>query len=184
MPAEAADLLRQSLERSARSTGSNVVLTLLGLALALWTTTSAAGTLMEGLTRAFGRGGLPRVRPQAAREPADRRGARRVRRARRDLPRPRPPSRALARLDPRRRGSHGVGVVDGAVAVPRRLPPARLRSRPLPRAGRRPAGAGGSSLPAQPSPSSPGSPHPADSPSTRRASARTTRAGARSRRSS
>jgi membrane protein len=52
VPAEAADLLRQSLERSARSTGSNVVLTVLGLALALWTTTSAAGTLMEGLTRA------------------------------------------------------------------------------------------------------------------------------------
>jgi membrane protein len=53
MPAEAADLLRQSLERSARSTGSNVVLTVLGLALALWTTTSAASTLMTGLTRAF-----------------------------------------------------------------------------------------------------------------------------------
>jgi membrane protein len=53
MPAEAADLLRQSLERSARSTGSNVVLTVLGLVLALWTTTSAAGTLMTGLTRAF-----------------------------------------------------------------------------------------------------------------------------------
>jgi membrane protein len=53
MPTEAADLLRQSLERSARSTGSNVVLTVLGLALALWTTTSAAGTLMMGLTRAF-----------------------------------------------------------------------------------------------------------------------------------
>jgi membrane protein len=52
MPAEAADLLRQSLERSAQSTGSNVVLTLFGLVLALWTTTSAAGTLMEGLTRA------------------------------------------------------------------------------------------------------------------------------------
>jgi membrane protein len=52
MPAEAADLLRQSLERSAQSTGSNVVLTLFGLVLALWTTTSAAGTLMEGLARA------------------------------------------------------------------------------------------------------------------------------------
>jgi membrane protein len=53
MPPEATDLLRQSLERSARSTGSNVVLTVLGLVLALWTTTSAASTLMTGLTRAF-----------------------------------------------------------------------------------------------------------------------------------
>ncbi len=53
MPAEAADLLRQSLQRSAGSTGSNVLMTVLGLALALWTTTSAAGNLMQGLTRAF-----------------------------------------------------------------------------------------------------------------------------------
>ena len=53
MPTEAADLLRQSLERSARSTGGNVLMTALGLALALWTTTSAASTLMDGLARAF-----------------------------------------------------------------------------------------------------------------------------------
>ena len=53
MPAESAALLQDSLERSARSTGGGVALTVVGLLLALWTTTSAATTLMEGLTQAF-----------------------------------------------------------------------------------------------------------------------------------
>jgi membrane protein len=53
MPAESAALLQDSLERSARSTGGGVAMTVVGLLLALWTTTSAATTLMEGLTRAF-----------------------------------------------------------------------------------------------------------------------------------
>jgi membrane protein len=53
MPAEAVVLLQSSLERSARSTSSGVLMTVLGLALALWTTTSAATTLMQGLTRAY-----------------------------------------------------------------------------------------------------------------------------------
>ena len=53
MPAEAVVLVQDSLERSTRSTGSGVVLTVVGLALALWTTSSAATTLMLGLTRAF-----------------------------------------------------------------------------------------------------------------------------------
>ena len=48
-------LLRDSLERTSESAGSGVLLTLLGLVLAVWTTTSAATTLMEGLTRAYGR---------------------------------------------------------------------------------------------------------------------------------
>lgn len=53
MPAEAVVLLQGSLERSSRSTSSGLLMTLLGLALALWTTTSAATTLMQGLTRAY-----------------------------------------------------------------------------------------------------------------------------------
>jgi uncharacterized BrkB/YihY/UPF0761 family membrane protein len=40
MPAETADLLRDSLKRSTRSAGSGVVMTLVGFGLALWTTTS------------------------------------------------------------------------------------------------------------------------------------------------
>jgi membrane protein len=53
MPEEAAVLLRDSLERSAGSTGSGVVMTAAGLVLALWTTTSAAATLLQGISRAF-----------------------------------------------------------------------------------------------------------------------------------
>jgi membrane protein len=55
MPEEAATLLQDSLQRTSDSTGSGVMLTLLGAALALWTTTSAAATLMEGLTTAYDR---------------------------------------------------------------------------------------------------------------------------------
>jgi membrane protein len=54
MPAEAVVLLQSSLERSAQSTSSGVLMTVLGLALALWTTTSAATTLMQGVSRAYG----------------------------------------------------------------------------------------------------------------------------------
>jgi membrane protein len=53
LPAEAASLLRDSLERSTRSSGSGIVMTLVGLGLALWTTTSAATTLMKAITIAF-----------------------------------------------------------------------------------------------------------------------------------
>jgi len=55
MPTQATQLLEQSLRRSSESTGSSVVMTVVGFALALWTTTSAATTLMVGLTRAYGR---------------------------------------------------------------------------------------------------------------------------------
>src|SRR5262245_36815298 len=54
MPAQATQLLEQSLQRSSESTGSSVVMTVAGFALALWTTASAATTLMVGLTRAYG----------------------------------------------------------------------------------------------------------------------------------
>jgi membrane protein len=53
MPEEAATLLRDSLRRSAGSTGSGVLLTVVGFALALWTTTSAATTLMKSVTAAY-----------------------------------------------------------------------------------------------------------------------------------
>jgi membrane protein len=55
MPAQAASLLGDSLERSTRSTGTGVATTLIGLALALWSTTSAATTLMKAVTSAFDR---------------------------------------------------------------------------------------------------------------------------------
>lgn len=55
VPPEAASLLSQSLERSASSPGSGLLLTVVGFALAVWTFTSAATTLMQGLTTAYGR---------------------------------------------------------------------------------------------------------------------------------
>ena len=55
MPAEAVVLLRDSLRQSSESAGSGLLMTVVGLALAAWTTTSAATTLMDGLTRAHGR---------------------------------------------------------------------------------------------------------------------------------
>lgn len=55
MPAEAAELLGESLERSTASTGSSVAMTVVGMVLALWSTTSAASSLMEGVTVAFDR---------------------------------------------------------------------------------------------------------------------------------
>ncbi len=55
IPAEAATLLDDSLQRSARSTGGGIVMTAVGFALALWATTSAATSLMTGLTLAFDR---------------------------------------------------------------------------------------------------------------------------------
>jgi membrane protein len=54
MPAEAASLVRDSLRRTSESNGQGVVMTLVGGALAVWTTTSAATTLMAGVTRAYG----------------------------------------------------------------------------------------------------------------------------------
>ncbi len=55
MPDQAADLLRDSLNRTADSTSSGLVMTVAGLALAVWTTTSAATTLMAGLTITYDR---------------------------------------------------------------------------------------------------------------------------------
>ena len=53
MPGEAATLLRDSLERTSESAGSGLLMTIVGFALALWTTTSAATTLMKSITTAF-----------------------------------------------------------------------------------------------------------------------------------
>src|SRR5262245_20311948 len=55
MPDQAADLLRDSLNRTANSPSSGIVMTVVGLALAIWTTTSAASTLMTGLTITYDR---------------------------------------------------------------------------------------------------------------------------------
>lgn len=55
VPDEAALLLEDSLRRATESTRSGVLMTVLGLALGLWTTTSAATTLMAGLTTTFDR---------------------------------------------------------------------------------------------------------------------------------
>ena len=55
IPPEAASLLSDSLHRSANSPGSGLLLTVVGLCLALWTITSAATTLMRGITTAFDR---------------------------------------------------------------------------------------------------------------------------------
>ena len=55
MPEEAITLLRESLDRSTRSHGGGLTMTVVGFALALWTTTSAASTLMSATTRAYDR---------------------------------------------------------------------------------------------------------------------------------
>ena len=55
IPEEAMTLLEDSLSRSASSAGQGLLLTVLGFLLALWSTTSAATTLMDGLTRAYDR---------------------------------------------------------------------------------------------------------------------------------
>jgi membrane protein len=55
MPAEAATLLQDSLRRTSESSSSGIAMTAIGLALALWTTTSAATTLMKGLTVTYDR---------------------------------------------------------------------------------------------------------------------------------
>jgi membrane protein len=55
VPSEAADLLRQSLTRSAQPGSGGFVLIVVGALLAIWTTSSAATTLMDGLTAAYGR---------------------------------------------------------------------------------------------------------------------------------
>jgi uncharacterized BrkB/YihY/UPF0761 family membrane protein len=55
LPREATVLLEQSLQRATEQPRRGVVLTVLGLGLALWTLTSAATTLMRGLTTAYGR---------------------------------------------------------------------------------------------------------------------------------
>jgi membrane protein len=53
MPEEAADLVGQSLDRSVASTSSGITMTVVGLGLALWSTTSAATSLMDGIGIAF-----------------------------------------------------------------------------------------------------------------------------------
>src|SRR5262245_6347106 len=55
MPGEAATLLEESLVRATRQPGRGVALTLIGVLLGLWTTTSAAATLMQGLSTAYER---------------------------------------------------------------------------------------------------------------------------------
>jgi membrane protein len=55
IPPEAANLLSDSLERSANSPGSGLLMTAVGVGLAVWTVTSAATTLMQGITTAFDR---------------------------------------------------------------------------------------------------------------------------------
>jgi membrane protein len=54
IPPEAATLLENSLQRSVQG-GNGILLTVVGLVLALWTVTSAATTLMQGITTAFDR---------------------------------------------------------------------------------------------------------------------------------
>jgi membrane protein len=53
LPAEATTLISDSLQRTIQSTGAGVTMTLVGGALALWATTSAATNLMQGVTTAY-----------------------------------------------------------------------------------------------------------------------------------
>ena len=123
---EAATLLSDSLERSTRSRTAGSLMTVVGAPLALWTTTSAATTLMQGVTTAST--ATSAAFPQAALALVHRR-----------LPRRR--GRLVIGLlvlgphlerwvgDAIGAPAHGMGVVDGAVADPRRRPPVRVRGR-------------------------------------------------------
>jgi len=53
IPAEATTLLSDSLHRSTESPHSGIVMTILGAVLALWATSSAATTLMQGISTTF-----------------------------------------------------------------------------------------------------------------------------------
>jgi membrane protein len=53
IPPQAASLLSESLNRSASSPRGGLLVTVVGVVLALWTITSAATTLMQGITTAF-----------------------------------------------------------------------------------------------------------------------------------
>ena len=55
IPSEAATLLNDSLVRSTETPRSGIILTVVGLLLAAWATSSAATTLMQGITTAFNR---------------------------------------------------------------------------------------------------------------------------------
>ena len=55
IPPEAASLLSESLNRSANNPGSGLLMTFVGVVLAVWTITSATTTLMQGITTAFDR---------------------------------------------------------------------------------------------------------------------------------
>ena len=55
MPPEATSLVQESLQRAIDTPGRGIAMTVVGVALALWSITSAATTLMEGLTTAFDR---------------------------------------------------------------------------------------------------------------------------------
>ena len=126
MPAEAVVLLQGSLERSSQSTSSGLLMTVLGLALALWTTTSAATTLMQGLTRAYDvkdERGFVRKRLRRTPHRPRARGERRARRRAVD-PRPHLERWLGSALGPR---AHGVDVVDRPVAAPLRRALVRVR---------------------------------------------------------
>jgi membrane protein len=55
IPAEATTLLDESLQRTAENASSGVLMTVVGFLIALWATTSAATTLMQAVTTAYGR---------------------------------------------------------------------------------------------------------------------------------
>jgi membrane protein len=55
VPADAISLIRDSLERTTENQGGGLVMVILGLLLALWTTTGAMTGLMRGLNRAYDR---------------------------------------------------------------------------------------------------------------------------------
>ena len=97
MPAEAKDLLSGSLHNLDRKQGTTVILTIVGLVLALWSTTGAMSGYMTAVNMVFDRKDRRELREEAAyRAGTGRLHGRRVP-ARRDLPDLRPADRALRR---------------------------------------------------------------------------------------
>ena len=113
--------------------GGGLAMTIAGLVLALWTTTSAASTLMSATTRrSIGR--TERLRAEAAPRTRDRAGTRLRCGARALAPRLRAARGALGRRRDGRPDARRLDVVDAPVAAARRRHPVRVRRRARARA--------------------------------------------------
>ena len=138
VPAEAIQLIRESLTRVTENQSGGVVLIVLGLGLALWTASGAMNALMRGLNRVYDREetrGFVKQRLTALGMLASLLSLSRSRSGFSCSGR----TSATGSGAPSTRGRLRLDLVDGAMADPRLRPARRVRRRPVPRPERRPA---------------------------------------------